>query len=306
MTNEIAIISEEEIKSKIYIVRGVQVMLDSDLAKIYGYTTKSFNQQVKNNIERFDDDFRFQLTKEEYYEILRSKKLTLELEQGKYSKYLPYVFTEDGIYMLMTVLKGKKAILQSKALIRIFRRLKDYVIDNNLIEQKYINNLVLRHDNILVEHDSRFIEYDSKINNLSNQIGSKEYLKSKLIFENEIYNAYSFLLDIFSKVKEEIIIIDNYCDKKVLDLISKIGVKVIVISKNMDSELIDKYQKQYNNLIVKYDNSFHDRFIIIDKKIVYQLGSSLKDLGKKCSYINMIEDEELEELLKYLKVVIDK
>lgn len=114
MTNEIAIISEEEIKNKIYVIRGKEVMLDSDLAKIYGYSTKDFNRQVKNNIERFDDDFRFQLTRDEYLKILRCKNCTLELEQGKYSKYLPYVFTEQGIYMPMTVLKGEKTIEQSK------------------------------------------------------------------------------------------------------------------------------------------------------------------------------------------------
>lgn len=142
-------------------------MLDSDLPKIYGYTTKDFNRQVKNNIERFDVDFRFQLTREEYINILRCKNCTLELEQGKYSKYLPYVFTEDGIYMLMTVLKGEKAILQSKALIRIFRRLKDYVIDNNLIEQRYINSLVFKHDNKLIEYDSKFEEIFSKFDNES-------------------------------------------------------------------------------------------------------------------------------------------
>ena len=151
--------STDNLRNFIYTVRGVKVMLDADLAKIYGYTTKAFNQQVKNNIEKFDSDFRFQLTKEEYHEILmskfltsksstnhllsitsknntilRSNFLTLELEKGKYSKYLPFVFTEQGIYMLMTVLKGELAIKQSKALIRTFKEMKDFIIDNhNLI-----------------------------------------------------------------------------------------------------------------------------------------------------------------------------
>ena len=117
MSNEILLI-EEKIENKIYIIRGIQVLLDSDLAKYYGYTTKAFNQQVQRNIDKFDDDFRFQLTKEEYYYILRSQNVTLELEQGKYSKYLPYVFSEQGVYMVMTILKGKKAIEQSKNLIK--------------------------------------------------------------------------------------------------------------------------------------------------------------------------------------------
>ena len=121
MTEDLLLIDEKTIRDKMYYIRGKYVMIDSDLAEIYGYTTKAFNQQVKNNIEKFDDDFMFQLSKDEYHLILRSKILTLELEQGKYSKYLPYVFTEQGIYMVMTVLKGELAIKQSKALIRIFK-----------------------------------------------------------------------------------------------------------------------------------------------------------------------------------------
>jgi hypothetical protein len=297
MTNEIVIIREEDIRNKIYVIRGIKVMLDSDLAKIYGYTTKDFNRQVKNNIERFDVDFRFQLTREEYINILRCKNCTLELEQGKYSKYLPYVFTEDGIYMLMTVLKGEKAILQSKALIRIFRRLKDYVIDNNLIEQRYINSLVFKHDNKLIEYDSKFEEIFSKFD-------SDDYLKNKLIFENHIYDAYSFLLDILNKSKKELIIIDNYCDKEILDLICNLKVNVIVISKNINNKLINKYQNQYNNLTIKCDDSFHDRFIIIDKTKVYHLGSSLKDLGKKCSYISKIDNKDDINDLLYKTIII--
>ena len=298
MVNEISIISEEDIKNKIYIVRGLKVMLDSDLAKIYGYETKDFNRQVKNNIERFDEDFRFQLTNKEIEYLSRCKNFTAMqikgIKGGRTSN--PYAFTEEGIYMLMTVLKGEKAVLQSKALIKIFRRLKDYVIDNNLIEQKYINKLVLKHDNVLNE-------YGSKIEEIFKRTSSKEYLKSKLIFENEIYDAYSFLLDILSKAKEEIIIVDNYCDKKVLDLICKIGINVIVISKNINLALIDKYQKQYDNLTIINNESIHDRFIIIDKEIGYHLGSSIKDIGKKCSYIDMLEDEEFNKLLIFISIL---
>lgn len=129
MENEIIIHNENDLKNKIYTIRSVQVMLDSDLAEIYGYSTKAFNQQIKNNIERFDEDFRFQLTKDEYDSILRSNFLTLE--QGKYSKYLPYAFTEQGIYMLMAVLKGELAVKQSKTLIRLFKQMKDFVLTNS-------------------------------------------------------------------------------------------------------------------------------------------------------------------------------
>ena len=130
--DEIIIVDENSIKDKIYIIRGQKVMLDSDLAKIYGYTTKAFNQQVKNNIDKFDSDFMFELTEYEY-QNLRSKKLTSRLEKETHGgrRYLPYAFTEQGLYMLMTVLKGDLAVKQSKALIRLFKNMKDYIVDNN-------------------------------------------------------------------------------------------------------------------------------------------------------------------------------
>ena len=126
---EFPLIDESLLKSRIYTIRGVKVMIDANLAEIYGYRTKAFNQQVKNNIEKFDKDFRFQLSRKEYREILGSKFLTLE--QGKYSKTSPYAFTEQGIYMLMTVLKGERATAQSKALIRLFKQMKDYIVAEN-------------------------------------------------------------------------------------------------------------------------------------------------------------------------------
>ena len=126
---EFPLIDESLLKSRIYTIRGVKVMIDADLAEIYGYSTKRFNEQVKGNIERFDEDFRFQLTREEYLSILRSEKPTLE--QGKYAKYLPYAFSEQGIYMLMTVLRGDLAIMQSKAIIRLFKQMKDYIVAEN-------------------------------------------------------------------------------------------------------------------------------------------------------------------------------
>lgn len=296
MKNEIMLINEDYIRDKIYYVRGQQVMLDSDLAKIYGYTTKSFNQQIKNNIERFDDDFRFQLTEKEVEELSRSKNLTAMqtkgIKGGRTSN--PFVFTENGIYMLMTVLKGEKAVLQSKALIRIFKSLKDFVINNNLIEQKYINDLVIKHDNKLIEHEN-------KIDSLIDRFNTEDIFKDKMIFKGEFYDGYSLILDIFNKAKEEILIIDNYCDKKVLDIVCKLNVRVIVISSNMDKDLINKYQKQYNNLTIINDDSFHDRFIVIDKVNGYHLGSSIKDIGNKISYIDTIDKKWLDILLKEIK-----
>ena len=293
MNNTLVKITEEDIKSKIYIIRGKEVMLDSDLAKLYECKngTKSINQAVKRNINKFPETFYFQLTKLELEE-LQSQIGTA----NKMARTIPYVFTEHGVAMLASVINTPIADEISVKIINAFVSMR-HILLNSIDYQKelfIIQNKILEHDNKLIEHDSKFEKIFS-------EYSSKEYLKSKLIFENEIYDAYSFILDILNKSKEEIIIIDNYCDKKVLDLISKIGVKVIVISKNINIELIDKYQKQYNNLTIKNNDSIHDRFIIIDKREGYYLGSSIKDIGKKCSYIDMIEDEELDKLIKYIK-----
>lgn len=293
MKNEIVKITEEDIKSKIYIIRGKEVMLDSDLAKLYECKngTKSINQAVKRNINKFPETFYFQLTKLELEE-LQSQIGTA----NKMARTIPYVFTEHGVAMLASVINTSIADDISVKIINAFVSMR-HILLNSIDYQKelfIIQNKILEHDNRIMEHDSMFEKMFS-------EYSTKEYLKSKLIFENQIYDSYSFLLDILNKAKEEIIIIDNYCDKKVLDLISKIGVNVIVISKNINIELIDKYQKQYNNLTIKNNDTIHDRFIIMDKKIGYHLGSSIKDIGKKCSYIDMIEDEELKLLIEYIK-----
>ena len=231
--NEVIILDEKYIKDKIYIIRGKKVMLDSDLSIIYGYSTKRFNEQVKNNIERFDEEFRFQLTEKETIEILRSKISTSSLENNYGGRrYLPYAFTEEGIYMLMTVLKGDLAIKQSKALIKIFKSMKDFLIENNILEQKYINNMVLEHDSSIKLLQETF-----------NKLEEKEE-KNRIYFKGQVYDAYSFLLEIFNNSKEEIIIIDNYIDKKILDLICKTNKKVIIVSMNMNEELIKKYQSK--------------------------------------------------------------
>lgn len=275
--NEVIILDKEYIKDKIYVIRGKKVMLDSDLAKIYGYNTMRFNEQVKNNIERFDEDFRFQLTEDEYKNLVSKKSIS----SWGGRRTLPYAFTEEGIYMLMTVLKGELAIKQSKALIKIFKSMKDFLIENNILEQKYINNMVLDHDTSIKLLQESF-----------NSLEAKEE-KNKIYFKGQRYDAYSFLLDILNSSKEEIIIIDNYVDKKILDLISKTNKNVIIVSENMNVELIKKYQSQYNNLIIKEMNEFHDRFIIIDREILYHIGASLKDLGNKGFAISKIEEEDI-------------
>ena len=296
MVNELLILNEESLKDYIYMIRGQKVMIDSDLAKIYGYTTKDFNRQVKNNIERFDDDFRFQLTDLECESILRCKNFTSSLNANYGGRrYNPYAFTESGIYMLMTVLKGEKAIRQSKILIRLFKSMKDYIISDNNITQDYINNIVLKHD----------IKIDDIDNNIKLLQESFEKLEEKemkefLFFAGEVFNSYSKIIDIFNMSKNEIIIIDSYADIKLLDIIKDINRKVIIITRknNLLRELdINKYNKQYSNLEVIYDNSFHDRYIILDRKLFYSVGTSFNYLGSKTFGINKIDETTYKNLL---------
>ena len=302
MQNELTIISENDIRNKIYYIRGKEVMLDSDLAIIYKCTngTKDINKAVKRHLNKFPIDFYFQLTKEEY-EILRFQFGTSSLEENYGGiRYMPHVFTEEGVAMLASVLHTKIADEVSVNIMRAFVAMKHYLTNNDKIQNKLsdMQNRIIYIYNKLFDHDSKFEEIFRVFN-------SDNYLKSKLIFENNIYDAYSFLIDILKEANTEIIIIDNYCDKEILDLIGNLGVPVVVISKNMNDELIKKYQEQYSNLTIVRNDSFHDRFIVIDKSKVYHLGSSLKDLGKKCSYISLMDnDEDINILINRIEKLI--
>ena len=278
---------ELNIENMIYEIRGKQVMLDSDLAKLYECKngTKDINKAVKRNIERFPKNFYFQITEEEM------KKLWFQSgTANKMIRSLPYVFTEQGIAMLSSVLHTQIAISQSIRIMDAFVKMRK-IISSNLIEQKYINELVIKDNeriNLLEESFSK-LEEKEKINHI--------------FYEGQIYDAYSLLIDIFKGVKEEIIIIDNYADKSILDMITNLNVKVIIVTKkfNLLKDIdIKKYNRQYNNLKVIYSDKFHDRFIILDKKVLYHSGASYKDLGNKCFGINKIKDDE------YLENIIEK
>ena len=280
-----------KIENLIYEIRGKQVMLDSDLAKLYGCAngTKTINLAVKRHIKRFPERFMFQLTREEYYEILRFQSETLELKQGKYSKYSPYVFTEQGVAMLASVLKTDIAEEVSIRIMDAFVAMKKY-ISNNLIEQKYINKLVL-------EDHERIELLEETFNNMNVK-------NNHLFYKGQVYDAYSLLLDILNKSKSEIIIIDNYIDKNLLDILSKTNKKITIITNKYNNDDYDKYKKQYDNVKVIIDNSFHDRFIIIDKKELYHCGASFKDLGKRCFEISKINEHEV--LIKLLELLSQK
>lgn len=282
--NDIIMKENINIKDKIYFVRGKQVMLDSDLAKLYEVETKRINESVKNNLEKFPERFSWRLTDIESKNLLvENFDQKNETRGGRYKN--PRVFTEQGVAMLSTILKSKKAIETSIAIMDAFVEMKNYLINNNnLIEFKYINSMLLEHDN--------------RLNILENFIPNVSIFSNQIFYDGEIYDSYSLLLDIFNDSKNNIIIIDNYISKGLLDVLSNINVNVVIYTKNIDNTLLNKYNSQYNNITIKIDNRFHDRFIIIDNKVLYHSGASFKDLGKKCFCISRIEDKEiLNELL---------
>ena len=286
--NELVVKENEKIENLIYEIRGKQVVLDSDLGKLYGCVngTKDINKAVKRNIDRFPEDFYFQLTKEEYYDILQLKNQKMELEHGKFVKYLPFAFTEQGVAMLASVLKTETASKVSVNIMSAFVLMRRY-ISTNLVEQKYINNQVLKNTEDIKILKETFDEFKPRINSI--------------FYEGQIYDAYSLLMDILNKANNSIIIIDNYAGKELLDILKDINKPITIISKNINETIKNKYLKQYNNITFINNDTFHDRFIIIDNNILFTCGASFKDLGKKCFCLSRIEDKEiLNSLLKNL------
>lgn len=305
-TNEkLIIVSEDIIKSRIYMIRGQKVMLDADLAEIYGYSTKAFNQQVKNNIEKFDSDFRFQLTKEET-ENLRSNFLT---SSWGGIRYFPFAFTEQGIYMLMTVLKGELAVRQSKALIRTFKGMKDFLTDNqylfasedmirlSLQTAKNTADIAFLKENMAVKDDLvRIIE------NFNDLGVRKEYL----IYNGKTVEAAIAYQQIYGSAESSIYIVDNYIGLKTLLPLkeAKKGVTCIVFSDNLTKGLhqaeYEDYMAEYPDVSISFrktGNQFHDRYIILDYKKksekIFHCGASSKDAGKRVTTITQIADKFL-------------
>ncbi|MBQ7140105.1 MAG: ORF6N domain-containing protein [Bacilli bacterium] len=280
------------IEDMIYEVREMQVMLDSDIAKLYQVETKRINEAVKNNLDKFPERYSWLLTREETKK-LRSKISTLEIKgQGKYSKYVPRVFTEQGLYMLATILKSKVATEVTISIMDTFVKMRHYI---------NYNKKFLPHKFMLLE--KQVDDNTKRINELFDKFDPKVIVKDYIFFEGEFYDAYSLLLDIFNNTKEETIIIDNYASKDLLDILKKIDKKIIIVSKNIDEILKKKYESQYNNITFINNNSFHDRFIIIDKQKLYSCGASFKDLGKKCFAIHEFNEKEyLNKLLNILNL----
>ena len=281
--NNVIVKNDVKIEDMIYEIRGKQVMLDSDLAKLYNVETKRINEAVKNNIEKFPERYCFKISEKEY-NYLKSKISTSKGGSRKGHN----VFTEQGIYMLATILKSKLATSMTMAIMDTFVAMKKY-INYNLIEQKYINKLVLEHD--------------SKIDLILNKLSTEEE-NNHIFYEGQIYDAYNLLIKTLSKSKKEIIIIDNYAGRELFNIIKDIKVNIKVYTENIDNTAKEKYEKQYNNLSIFTTDIFHDRFIVIDNKILYHSGASFKDLGKKCFAITKIEDTKIiKDLLERLKTI---
>jgi len=302
---------EENIKTMIYEIRGKQVMLDSDLARLYDCLngTKDINKAVKRNIERFPNDFYFQITDLEF-QNLRFQFGTFNKDRIR--KYLPYAFTEQGVSMLSSVLRTSNAAKVSVSIMRAFVEMRHFLMDNQdiYLSLNNINNKLDKHEVQILEHDNKFEEIFEKFN--------RNEEKEMIYFEGQIYDAYSKLVDIMSKASNSLVIIDGYADKIVLDMISRLDVDVYLIIRNNSllSKLdISKYNEQYNNLKVIYSDLFHDRYIIIDDNIIYHCGSSLNKAGTRIFSINKLEDKyvinglldkvrEIKKLWKYLHFLI--
>ena len=280
--NEVVTKEDIKIEKMIYEIRGKQVMLDSDLARLYECKngTKDINKAVKRNIERFPTNFMFQLTDDEY-NYLRFQIGTSNIKGGR--RYKPYVFTEQGVAMLSSVLRSETAINISIKIIDAFVTMRKY-ISTNLLEQKYINNLVLEdHDKIKALEDS-FSKLEEKRKS------------TEIYFNGQIYDAYSKIQEIFKCANKSLVIIDAYADNTILDITKRLNINVTIITKPnnlLTSQDIEKYNKQYNNLTVIFDNTFHDRYFILDDDIIYHCGASINRIGYKTFSITLIGDAEV-------------
>ena len=284
------IMEKENVENMIYEIRGKEVMLDSDLAQLYQVETKRINEAVKNNPDKFPNRFSFILSNSEK-DNLWSKFSTANISSK--SRVNPRVFTEHGIYMLATILKSKVATKVSIRIMDTFVKMRHYI--------KY-NDYLLPRRYLLLEE--KVDKNTKRIDELFDKFNPKEIAYNHIFVDGDFYDSYSALLDIFEKSKEEIIIIDNYAGKELLDILKNINKKTIIVSKNIDDKIMNKYQNQYKNVLFIHNESFHDRFIIIDRIRLFICGSSLKDFGKKCFGISELSDKEY--ILKILDKVFNK
>ena len=282
----IVIVDNIEIQNLIYTIRGKQVMVDSDLATLYQVTTKRLNEQVRRNKNRFPFEFMFRLTAEEY-EYLRSQNATSSEDNAHGGRrYMPYVFTEQGIAMLSAVLKSDIAVEVSIKIMNSFVEMRKFLFSNQ--------QLFSRLDRVELKQ----LETDKKLEEVFNYIASNTEVKQKIFFDGQIYDAFSFIVDLIGKAQSKLILIDNYVDVNTLNMLCKknSGVDVLIATSgkgNLTTKDINKFNAQYPSLSVKTTTDFHDRFLIIDDKEGYFIGASIKDAGKKSFAITKIEDGKI-------------
>ena len=284
------------IRELIYVIRGQQVLLDRDLAALYGVDTKVFNQAVKRNIERFPVEFRFQLTQEEY-ESLRSQIVTSKEGRGG-RRYMPYAFTEQGVAMLSAVLRSDTAIQVSIRIINAFVEMRHFIANNAALFER-ISAVELKQLEYQKQTDEKF---DKVFEYIDDHIESEQ----KIFFNGQIYDAFELLISLIRKASKKIVLIDGYVDIGTLNILAKknegVDVTIYTFSNTRLSQVdIATFNAQYPDLKVKYMTAFHDRFLILDDAIGYHIGASIKDAGKKCFAITRIQDEQtIQDILNRL------
>lgn len=285
---------QHDIKGMIYVVRNQQVMLDQDLAILYQVETKRLNEAVKRNLSRFPEEFRFQLTEDETKSLRSQIATSNDRKENTGNKggrrYLPYVFTEQGIAMLSAVLRSDVAIQVSISIMKSFVEMRRFVANNALLFER-ISNVELKQ----LEYQK---QTDKKLEQIFEYISDHKESTQKIFFEGQIYDAFSLIVSLIQKAQKEITLIDGYVDVETLNLLSKknknVSVTIYTLKWTKLSEIdIKNFNAQYPALKVRYTKSFHDRFLILDRKTVYHIGASLKDMGKKCFAINLIQDIEI-------------
>ena len=302
------------IEDKIFTIRGVQVMLDRDLAELYGVETKVLNQAWKRNIERFPKEFCFQFTKEEV-ESLRSQSVTLNTENGilrsqivtlrsgewgKHSKYLPYAFTEQGVAMLASILKSEAAVKVSIQIMNAFVQMRHFLSANSSLfvrldsfEKRQIETEEKLNRNIVQIHEKLDV-HEKNFEKVFTALEAADLPKQGVFCDGQIFDSYKFASDLIRKAKTSIVLVDNYVDDTVLSMLDKRKPKVSAaiytqgISKQFALDL-QKHNAQYAPIDVRVLKNFHDRFLFIDEKTVYHIGASLKDLGKKVFGFSKLE-----------------
>lgn len=282
----LVIVDNREIQNMIYTFRGKQVMVDSDLAELYKVSTGNLNKAMKRNSSRFPEHFCFQLTKLEY-ENLRFQNGTSS-SNNNYGgrRYMPYVFTEQGIAMLSAVLKSDVAVEVSIKIMNSFVEMRNFLLSNR--------EMFARLDRVELKQ----LETDKKLEEVFNYIAANTEVKQNIFFDGQIYDAFSFIVGLIVKAKKEIILIDNYVDINTLNILCKKnkGINVVIATSgkgSVSAKDIAKFNAQYPKLSVKIIMDFHDRFLILDKSEVYHIGASIKDAGKKSFGITKIEDKDL-------------